>query len=268
MFADPAARQGRAVHDACAVQPIRDTILALAPPHRRPRAGATRCTTTRAPSPSRARRMPRRRSARSTRIARIERDGRLQALRRLGRAGQGDRADGAPRREPAGWPTRRAISTAPPRPTRTPSPSKTRSPTPSRRTGTTRCGSRSARCGCARASSTRPSRRSAIRSLRVRNNGWALAGLAEVVSPQGRCQRRARGPGGLSRAPGSAPTADPTWHGSDGGCSHPRTQRLAGRSSAGARGRVARGHPRRAARLNSVAAPCAERTARRPLGFP
>ena len=57
--------------------------------------------------------------------------------------------------------------------------------TPSRRTGTTRCASRSAACACARAGSTTPS--SAFRDslARVRNNGWALAGLVEVARQRG-----------------------------------------------------------------------------------
>ena len=59
------------------------------------------------------------------------------------------------------------------------------SPTPSRRTGTTRCASRSARCGCARASSTMPRRRSASR--------WRACATTAGRSPDWSRSRKRRG---------------------------------------------------------------------------
>ena len=109
----------------------------------------------------------------------------LQAFRGVVAAGEGNRADRAAGR--AGAPRRRQRRPRgrPRRPTRRRCSSRTRSRTWSRPTGTTRSGSRSVRPCSVRASSTRRRSCSAIRSAASRNNGWALAGLAETYKRKG-----------------------------------------------------------------------------------
>ena len=142
-----------------------------------------RCTTTPARSRWRARRTPRRRTPRPTRSPRSK-QGRLQAVRRVGRAGQGDRVDRAPRRH---------------------RPHRRRGRRPRRRCQGVRGRDRDrgqpqlhraavlvlpgAPVARQRAAAPEPARRCRTRVPRfargVRNNGWAIAGLAEVYKRKG-----------------------------------------------------------------------------------
>ena len=93
-----------------------------------------------------------------------------------------------------GSPMPMATSRAPPRRTMTPSSSKIRSCTWSRRTGITRSGSRSPRCGCGRASSTRPSRSSANRSRACATTpGRSPVSTRRIVARATLRQRKRRG---------------------------------------------------------------------------
>ena len=155
-----------------------DTILEAAGAAGRPRAGRDDVPLRARGRLRRASKDARRRAARDRRDRAHRARRRLQAVRRVGPAGEGDRADRAPGRQ---RPARRRAR----RPRRRREglrgrdrASRTRWPTPSRRTGTTRCASRSARCGCARASSTRRRRRSASRwracaTTAGRSPGWS-----------------------------------------------------------------------------------------------
>jgi tetratricopeptide (TPR) repeat protein len=104
----------------------------------------------------------------------------------------------------AASPMSAATSRAPRKPTRARSPSPTAWRTTSRRSGTTPCASRSARCGFARAGSTTPRRRSASRwracaTAAGRSPGWSRS-LRGEATPRPRRPRARR-----SSVPGSGP---------------------------------------------------------------
>ncbi len=187
-----------------------DAVLALAKPDERS-CWCGRCTTTPARSRWRARRMRRPRAPRPMRSPRSKR---RPTSSRTTRGACRPRRSCRPRASspPAASPTRPATSTARPRRTRTRSRSRTASATPSRRTGTTRCASRSAACGCARTGSTTPNARSAIRSRGCATTAGRSPALPRSTRRRATATARRRRSGRM-RGRGSGRRAGRIWRG-------------------------------------------------------